>query len=307
MENMPYLLTAIMCSTAIALILKHGEEKKYNRFVILAMNYTMATAASLFFTVRKGLFHTFSNLSFSSLADQLAAGHTGTDGFLTEPNTALWAVVIGIPTGVLYFLGFFYYQRAVKESGVGLAGSYAKMGILVPMILSMALWREYPGGLQWAGMILALTAIGMVNLNPARGVSLFTGLKPALLLLFLTCGISEFTCKLYQRFGLLEMKDLFLFFLFATALAVSLGKIRVKPKRAEIFTGLAVGIPNFFASFFLINSLSALPASVVFPTYSAGSIALICIGGRFIFGERLKRKELIAIILTMAALLLINL
>jgi len=104
---MLYLLAAIICSTAIALILKHGEEKKHNRFIILAMNYTMATSASLWFVLSKNLHHSFSNLSLSSLGDQLRAGHAGTDGFLSEPATALWALIVGIPTGILYFLGFY--------------------------------------------------------------------------------------------------------------------------------------------------------------------------------------------------------
>ena len=106
---------------------------------------------------------------------------------------------------------------------------------------------------------------------------------------------------------MLEMKDLFLFFLFATALLISVLKVRGKPRRNEVLTGLVVGIPNFFASFFLINALSRIPASVVFPSYSAGSIALICIGGRVFFGEKLTRRELTAVIITMVALLLINL
>lgn len=304
---MTHLLAAIACSTAIALILKHGEERKHDRYVILAMNYSMATALSLWLVLRGGLFNHLNALSLSGLADELGRGHGGTDGFLSPENTALWALVIGIPTGVMYFLGFYYYQRSAKESGVGMAGSYAKMGILVPMILSMLFWREFPSGLQWAGMLLALAAIGMVNLRLVRGRGIFSNMKPALLLLFLSCGVSEFTNKLYQRYGMLSMKDLFLFFLFLTALLTSLLRIKGKPKRNEVLTGLAVGVPNFFASFFLINALSALPASVVFPTYSAGSIALICLGGRLIFGERLSRLEFLAIILTMAALLMINL
>ncbi len=304
---MTHLLAAIACSTAIALILKHGEERKHDRYVILAMNYSMATALSLWLVLRDGLFSHLSALSPSGLAGELVRGHGGTDGFLSPENTALWALVIGIPTGVMYFLGFYYYQRSVRESGVGMAGSYAKMGILVPMILSMLFWREFPSGLQWAGMLLALAAIGMVNLRLTRGRGIFSNMKPALLLLFLSCGISEFTNKLYQRYGMLSMKNLFLFFLFLTALLTGLLRIKGKPKRNEVLTGLAVGVPNFFASFFLINALSALPASVVFPTYSAGSIALICLGGRFIFGERLSRLEFLAIFLTMAALLLINL
>jgi len=303
---MIYLLLAIICSTAIALILKHSEERNHNRYVILTMNYTMATAISLWLVIRKGLFSSLSGASIHELTRQLEIGYSGKEGFLSPQNTAVWALLIGIPTGILYLMGFYYYQRSVRESGVGLAGSYAKLGILVPVILSMVFWREFPGGLQWAGMILALAAIAMVNLKIGTR-DIFSSLKPALLLLFLTCGVSEFASKVYQRYGMLEMKDLFLFFLFCTALLISIFRVRKKPRKDEILTGLAVGIPNFFASFFLINALSKMPASVVFPSYSAGSIALICLGGRFIFGERLSRRELAAVIITMAALILINL
>ena len=300
------LLAAITCSTAIALILKHGEERGHSRYVILAMNYTTATAISLWMTLRGNLFRYLGSASPSFLLQQLNSGHSS-DGFLSPASSSLWALFIGIPTGILYFLGFYYYQRSVKESGVGMAGSYAKMGILVPMILSMIFWREFPTGVQWAGMTLALTAIGMVNLKVSAGRNMFSGIKPALLLLFLSCGVSEFTNKLYQRYGMLEYKGLFLLFLFTTALFISLSRIKEKPDGREVCTGLAVGIPNFFASWFLISALSALPASVVFPTYSAGSIALICLGGRLIFKEMLTAREYTAIFLTMAALLLVNL
>lgn len=303
---MLHLLAAIACSTAIALILKHGEERNHQRFVILAGNYLTASSVSLFLVLRRGLFRYIPMGSFHRLLSQLRMEHTA-DGFLDPGSTALWALIIGVPTGVLYFLGFYYYQRSVKESGVGMAGSYAKMGILVPMILSVLFWREYPSGLQWAGMALALAAIAASNLRFSGGGNPFREARPVLLLLFLSCGISEFTNKLYQRYGMLQMKDLFLFFLFFTALIVSIFKVRGRPKRSEIITGLAVGVPNFFASFFLINALSALPAAVVFPVYSSGSIALICLGGRFIFQERLSRREITAVALTMAALLLINL
>ncbi|MCK5036421.1 MAG: hypothetical protein KAS73_11045, partial [Candidatus Sabulitectum sp.] len=175
-----------------------------------------------------------------------------------------------------------------------------------PMILSMIFWKEFPGGLQWAGIILALTAIGIVNLRFGSG-SIFSSIKPCLLLLFLSSGVSEFTNKLYQKYGMLGMKDLFLFFLFSTALLISLMRIKKKPNISEVFVGLCVGIPNFFASFFLINALSKMPASVVFPSYSAGSIALICLGGKVFYGEILSRREMTAIIITMASLLLINL
>ncbi len=60
------LLAAIACSTAIALILKHGEERNHDRYVILAMNYSMATALSLWLVLRGGLFSYLNTLSFGS-------------------------------------------------------------------------------------------------------------------------------------------------------------------------------------------------------------------------------------------------
>ncbi|MCP4647582.1 MAG: EamA family transporter, partial [bacterium] len=287
------LLSAILCSTGIALILKHGEERNYNRYVILSMNYTMATLISLWLVLKGNLFESLQWISPGALAEQMTGNHFGAEGFLSAGNSALWALLIGIPTGVLYFLGFFYYQKSARECGVGMAGSYAKLGILIPMILSMLFWKEFPGGMQWVGIILALTAIAIVNLR-FNSRSIFASLKPALLLLFLCSGVSEFTNKLYQRYGMLEMKDLFLFFLFGTALLISLLKTGKKPKWREVLAGFAVGIPNFLASFFLINALSEMPASVVFPSYSAGSIALICLGGRFLFTEKLSRREVTA-------------
>jgi len=300
------LLAAIACSTAIALILKYGEERNHSRNVILAMNYTTATVISLGLVLRKHLVRFLHDLSIPGLADQLHRGNNAADGFLSAENTALWALLIGIPTGIMYFLGFHYYQRSVRDSGVGMAGSYAKMGILLPMVLSMIFWKELPGGLQWVGMALALISIAIVNLTPVKG-RMVSSVKSSLLLLFLASGISEFAGKLFQRYGMQGMKDLFLFFLFATALSISIMNIRGKPKRNEILTGLAVGVPNFFASFFLINALSAMPASVVFPSYSAGSIALICIGGGVLYSEKPGKKESAAILLTMTALVLINL
>jgi len=303
---MIYLLSAIFCSTAIALILKLGEERNCSRYVILSMNYVMAASISLWLVLKKNLLSNFSGGSPGLLLNQIESGYAGSDGFLSAESSALWSLVIGIPTGILYFLGFYYYQRSVRESGVGMAGSYAKMGILVPTVLSMVFWREFPGGFQWAGMILAVFAMILLNVSFGRK-NIFTSAKPALLLLFISCGVSEFTNKLFQRYAMLDMKDLFLLFVFLTALLVSVFKIRTKPGKAEIATGLAVGIPNFLASFFLIDALSVLPASVVFPVYSAGSIALICAGGRVFYREKLTRKELAAVSITVAALILINL
>jgi len=106
-----------------------------------------------------------------------------------------------------------------------------------------------------------------------------------------------------------ELKDVFLFAVFFVAFLVSVFyTVRAKKKIAkkDILTGFAVGIPNLFSSYFLILSLDTLKTSVAFPIYSAGSIVLINIGGFLIFKEKIARKNQVAILLTLIALILIN-
>lgn len=75
----------------------------------------------------------------------------------------------------------------------------------------------------------------------------------------------------------------------------------------SILTGFSVGIPNLFSSYFLILALDSLKTSVVFPIYSAGSIVLITFGSFIIFKEKINNKNKMAIILTIIALIMINL
>jgi multidrug transporter EmrE-like cation transporter len=47
-----------------------------------------------------------------------------------------------------------------------------------------------------------------------------------------------------------------------------------------------------------------MKAAVVFPLYSSMTIVMITLGGVALFGERLKKKEVIAIFLTICAIVI---
>lgn len=297
------------CSTSIALIFKVSETRNMDRGTVTAFNYLVASGVSLVFLTRGGLHGVTLGGAVSGLSGQIAEVLSAGGSFDTA-GSAGWAALVGLPSGLLYFLGFIYLQKAVRESGVGLAGSFSKMGVLVPMMLAILLWREIPGTLQWLGISLALASILLANLDLARPKRILRGFQPVLLALFLTVGLSEFSNKVYQRYGLLEMKDLFLFFVFTGALLISASRMVLagrRPVRSHMLTGILVGIPNYFASFFLILSLSKLKTAVVFPVYSAATIALLALAGFFLFGERLRTRERAAVALTVASLVLVNL
>ncbi len=278
-----------------------------DRLVVTASNYVVASLVSLVMLLlgdSLGSPLEWPGAFVDGLPGVLEGGSFGGDG------SAGWAVVLGVPTGVVYFLGFILLQRAVRESGVSLAGSFSKLGVLVPMSLAVLLWREIPAPVQWVGIALALAAILLANLDLRRGRRLLEGLRPVLILLFLTVGVAEFSNKLYQRYGLLEVKSLFLLVVFGTALVTAWWRVlacRRRPAWRDVSTGLVVGVPNYFASHFLILSLSRLDAAVVFPVYSALTIVVISLAGRLVFGERLRGRERASVIMTVVALVLVNL
>ncbi len=300
-----YLFLATLCSATIALIFKHTESSNSNRYLITSSNYFIAFAISLFIMLYKNLLSgivkadSFFN-EFKFLLSQ--------ESYILSPySSIIWGIVVGSIAGFFFFSSFIYYQKSVKDNGVGISGTFAKLGILIPMIFSIIIWKEFPETLQWIGIGLSLISIVIVNLS-SQSLERFD-IKPTLILLFILGGMAEFSNKIYQNYALNDYKAVFLFCIFFVAFSISIiftlkNKARFNIK--DILTGFAVGIPNLFSSYFLILSLDTVKASVAYPVFTAGSILLINLGGFFIFKEKISNKNKFAIALIVTALILIN-
>lgn len=307
LRAMGALIAATLCSASLALLFRRGAGRGMDRLAVTMANYATASIAA---------------------ALLWAIGSRGApDAGLTPA-----AVLIAVPGGVLYFLGFLLYQRAVARHGTGVAGMYGKLGVLVPMAASMIVWREFPSAGGAAGMMLAVAAIVVsqsgapVSRSPGRqpataaGAAPGSGVRagslagggpvhPLLIAQLLVMGLAEFTNKLFERYGTLAARPAFLFLLFTIALVSAAGALaasRARPRWGEVGLGVAVGIPNLLSSWFLIAALETVPAAVAFPLFSAGATALITIGARLLFGERPTPRQRLAITLTVVALVLLN-
>ena len=299
-----YLTLAIISSAAIALIFKYSENTNSNRYLITSTNYFVGSMISLFMIISKGLLIEINKTSsFFSEVKQI-----NSNLIFSPYSSIICGLLVGFIAGFFFFLSFIYYQKSVKENGVSVTGMIAKLGILIPMIFSIIIWKEYPSTIQWLGIILALTSIILVNMAP-KTLENFD-LKPGLILLFFFGGLAEFSNKIFQKYAISDFKDVFLFTVFFTAFIISIFftiKEKKPLRKKDILTGIAVGIPNLFSSYFLILSLNTVTTSVAFPLYSAGSIVLINLGGYFIFKEKISSKNKVAILMTIIALVLINL
>ncbi|MGM0415242.1 MAG: EamA family transporter [Bacillota bacterium] len=298
---------AIICSSSIALIFKFSEGNNLNRYVVTTANYLMAFLISFIFIINQSInFFDFAGANFSESFREVVLGG---NGIFNIQASQLWATIVGVIAGIFFFVSFIYYQKSVRENGAGLAGTFGKLGILIPMLFAIIIWQEYPTSLQWSGIILAILSIVLVNFPFNRNWK--KALRLNLILLFIYGGFAEFTNKIFQQYAITDYKMLFLFWVFFSAFLISLIYTLIKtdslPAYKELGIGFLVGIPNLFSSFFLINALNHLKTAVVFPIFSAGSIVLIVVASFFIFGERMERKEVLSVVMTVIALILVNL
>lgn len=302
---MIYLSCAIICSSMIAIIFKYAENKNMNKYVITATNYFVASIISLVMILTsRSLINLSRDVSFLAELKLVLGNH---QALLSPYNSIIWGILIGSISGLSFFYSFLYYQKSVEVNGVSLSGTFSKLGILIPMIFSLLIWKEYPSTVQWLGIALSFVSILIVNLSFKSLNKL--EFNKTILLLFFIGGLAEFSNKIYQKYAMLKYKDFFLFAVFTSAFIISFlhaRKDNVRLKKNELMTGVAVGIPNLFSSYFLILSLETLSTSVAFPIFSAASIVLINLAGYFIFKEKLDTENKIAIILIILALVLIN-
>jgi multidrug transporter EmrE-like cation transporter len=260
------LLLAIACSSLIGLLLKAWDRLSLDRAPVAAANYAAAAALAL------------------------------ARGAPSEP--AGCAAACGIPAGLLYLLGLLWYQKSVAACGVGLTGGFGKLGVLIPMALSAVVWGEVPGGAGLAGAVVAAAAL-------AAGIEGSRGVKAPLLLFFVFGGLAEFSGKVFRQCCGQGSVDTFLFFVFTSALVLSLAVLRPRLRVRPVLAGLALGVPNYYASWFLLRSLRTIPGPVAFGAYGAGTVALLGLAGFVALGERRSPRRIASVCLATAAVLLL--
>lgn len=306
---MIYLIIAILCSSAMAIIFKISENNKLNRYAVTTFNYITAVFISLILMLREN--SRIPNIEVSNFLGEVNNVISNNNIFSIE-YTLTWCLFLGGITGVLYLTSLLMYQLCVHKQGMSLTGTFSKLGILVPTLLSISLWGEVPNKFQWIGIALSILSILIINLDFSSNKFNYKSIKWSLILLFFINGFTEFTSKIFEKYTLAQYKSLFLFFVFFTAFLLSLILLYMSFKKgnsitkSDIITGVCVGIPNLFSTFFLINSLKYIQASIAFPTYSVGTILVINVFGIVVFKEILSRKELLGILTTLIAILFLN-
>ena len=277
---MVFLCLAILSSCAIALLMRLSADKVPAGMSMLSVNYLICAL--------------------------LGAGYAGFDLVCPEISGFFLTVLLGALGGILFLAGFMLLQWNAAKNGIVLSSVFMKLGLLVPMALSVLVFRELPTWPQVIGFCIALMAIVALNGKQEGGVGTF---RWQLVLLLLLGGSADAITKVFEVLGPAALSNQFLFYIFAVAFALCIVMVLIRKERPgirELLFGAAIGIPNFFSSKFLLRALADLPAVVVYPSFSIATMLITTLAGVLFFKERLGKTQYLALGAIVAALFLLN-
>lgn len=277
---MIYLILAILSSASIAVLMRQSNQKVSGGTGMVAVNYLMCLV--------------------------LSAAFAGVDNLFPRTASLGQTLGLGAVNGLLYLMGFVMLQVSIRKNGVVLSTIFMKLGLLVPMVLAVVAFGEKPEMLQIFGFFLALAAILVINYEKTGEKSKSVGY---LVLLILLGGGGDAMSKVFEAVGDSAMEDCFLLYTFASALILCLLLVLLQKQKIgkwEWLYGMLIGVPNFFCARFLLKSLSDVPATIAYPTFSVATLLTVTLAGVVLYRERLKKKQWIGVVMILGALILLN-
>ena len=278
---MIYLILATICSAALSIIMRLSEGKVKANVSMLAVNYITCFLCAV---------------SFAGINNILPFG---TDGLP-------WTLGVSSINGFFFLSGFIFLQTCVKKNGVVLSTTFIKLGLLVPMVVSVVAFKEIPTVIQLIGFVITILAIILMNFEKDEVAGKFTF---SLILLLLTGGMCDTMTKVFEEIGNPVLSDQSLFYTFFSAFVLATGLSVLRKERPginEIIYGVLIGVPNYFTARFLLKSLATVPAVIAYPCYSVGTIVIVAFVGIILFKEKLGKRQKAALASILVALVLLN-
>ena len=284
-----YLLLAVLAGSSMTIALRYFQKEEGNRYGLLLGNYITCVVLAFLLLPQKQLL----------------------------PEGVKTTLLCGIADGVLFVVSLLLMQTNIRKNGAVLTAAFSRLGLLVPLAYGIFILRERPGVLQIIGILLVFAALVILNFfdrdKKEEKKKSGGGSLALLLLLLVFFGAGDTMAKVFEQVGSRGQDELFFFYVFLTALVLCCFlAVREKSKTGQkvlardLAAGIAVGIPNYFSSALLLKSLVRLPAFLVYPCVSTGTIAAVTLVSTLLFREKISRAKWTGLAVIAAALVLLN-
>ncbi len=280
---------SVLSSTWIFVVFKLYDVYKVQTLVAIIVNYITACLVGL--TLYKG------TLNVSEIIG----------------SSWIWGPVF---MGVLFITIFNLMAKTSQVAGVSVASVATKMSLVIPVLLGMLLYNERLSFIEVAGIVLALTAVYLVS---AKGKGLHVDRKHLILpfLVFLGSGVIDASIKYFEEVHLSDQEiPIFSSMIFGFAALSGLFFIAFKSNKSEmklnlknILGGVALGIPNYFSIYFLIQALRSdlLSSAAVFTINNVAIVMLSTLVGILLFKEKLSAKNWGGVAIAILSIILVAL
>jgi len=296
---MVYLLLFVICGLHFSQLLRLGQQRSYRTMAVVGVNYVLAAAVSAALMFLLG-------------------------GWAARGRGVLLA--LGAANGVLFVVHVLVMMASFRVAGTGITWAFVSSGVVIPVLAAFFFWGEEVNAAQWTALGLVPAAVLLLR-PPAReesGAGSRPGLKgDVFLALCLLIAGAIGTLHKAQDFyvqsipvagtatGIISPERLLyqaaLFVATAIVSLVYMAAKRMWPERGETFIGLGVGAANTCGLFFTLLALSAVGATVFFPTSGCLVILGNSVAGRIFWRERLAGRQRIGLAVALAIVVLANL
>lgn len=286
---MLYLVLALVFNVVVSSVLKLFSRYNVEALQAIVVNYAVCVATGIIFT--------------------------GVQPFNVATLHAAWlpwALAMG---GV--FIGIFYLMAfCTKVEGMAATVIANKLSLVIPVAFSMIVYGERSGWVKTTGILLALPAVYLTTISgrDTPGPKKFGW---AALLFFLSGGLdtlvnfitTSFLHTPQDRAGCTIVT-------FATASATGaaivarqLGRGKTKPESKNVAAGIALGIPNFFSIYFLVQGLHShvFQSSATIPILNISILVATALVAMTIFHERTNKWQAAGLALAIVSILMIAL
>jgi drug/metabolite transporter (DMT)-like permease len=261
---MHYLFLTILCSTTIALVLKHSDIKRGEPIVLLAGNYFLASVISLCILI-----------------------------FNEDVSFSYQTILFGAFLGLLFVFSFFSFAKAVSHAGTSLATVSSRLSVIIPITFSIVIFSEIPSSYNLIGFLFTFVTLILFYFSITGQNSGGDNFNKYfyLFISLVGIGISDFCLKIFNNWRPQSEEPFFVLTIFTAAMCYALLFIivrKVKIEKHTLLLGIGLGVPNLFSTYFLLGALSLLPAILVYPVVNVGIIIFTAIFAYLFWKEEIN-------------------
>jgi drug/metabolite transporter (DMT)-like permease len=217
--------------------------------------------------------------------------------------------------GIFFIIGFNIVAATVQTFGIGITAIMQKMSLIFVVLYAVIFIGEGASVLKIIGLVCALSSVVLINWPESGAKARRTGyliLLPTATLLL--SGIIDSAFLHISHKGIAHAGDInFVAYLFLFAgligfviLGIRIVYTRKWPHLRDFVAGTILGIPNFFAVYFIMRMLDiGWEGSIVFPINNIGILIVSVCAGLIFFKEKLNLPKATGFALSVLSIIIL--